>query len=81
MDDLVGSGFLLVTTGAPTREQRQRLVEQGTHVLEVDAASELGVWLSRGRAIGALVRPDRTVMRAGRDLDALTVAAPRFIRC
>jgi 3-(3-hydroxy-phenyl)propionate hydroxylase len=81
LDELAGPGFLLVTTGAPTDQQQQRLVEQGTHLLEVHAASELGVWLSRGRAIGALVRPDRTVMRAGRDLDALTVAAPRFIRC
>jgi len=78
VDDVAGSGFLLVTTAAPSAEQRQRLVERGTQVLEVGQASELGVWLSSGRASAALVRPDGTVMQAGRDLEALTAAAPRF---
>jgi 3-(3-hydroxy-phenyl)propionate hydroxylase len=79
VDDVTGAGFLLVTTAAPTARQRQSLVERGTHVLEVSPASELGVWLTRGRAVAALVRPDRTVMRAGRDLEALAAAAPRFV--
>jgi 3-(3-hydroxy-phenyl)propionate hydroxylase len=29
------------------------------------------VWLRRGRATAAIVRPDRTVMRTGRDVAAL----------
>ena len=78
LDDLATVGFLLVTTVAPTDEQRQRLVERGTLVLEVDPASELGTWLSEGHSVAALVRPDHTVMQAGRDLPALTLAAPRF---
>src|SRR6478672_6591261 len=76
LDDVADGGFLLVTTAALTKEQRQRLLERGTRVLEVEAASELGAWLAQGHAVAALVRPDRTVMRAGRDLAALTPAAP-----
>jgi 3-(3-hydroxy-phenyl)propionate hydroxylase len=81
LDDLVGDGFLLVTRAAPSGEQRALLVERGTQVLQVDPASELGTWLSKGRAVAALVRPDQAVMRAGRDLAALTAAAPRFVSC
>lgn len=78
LDDSDARGFLLVTTVRPTEEQRRRLVELGTRVLEVDPASELGTWLSEGRSVAALVRPDHTVMQAGRDLAALVLAAPRF---
>ena len=79
LDDLAITAFLLVTTVAPTEEQRQRLVERGTRVLEVAPASELGTWLSEGHSVAALVRPDHTVMQAGRDLADLTLAAPRFV--
>ena len=78
LDDLAIAGFLLVTRVAPTCQQRQRLFERGTQVLEVDPASELGTWLSKGDSAAALVRPDHTVMRSGRDLAALAEAAPRF---
>jgi len=63
----------------PTEEQRLRLIEHGTRVVEVDPASELGTWLSEGRSVAALVRPDHTVMQAGQDLAALVLAAPRFM--
>ena len=75
VDDLGVDGFLMVTTVTPTCEQRQRLVESGTHVIEVDPASELGTWLSRGGCVAALVRPDHTVLRGSRDLGSLTTAA------
>ena len=78
LDDFADGGFVLVTTVAPTKEQRQRLRDSGTRVLEVDAASELGTWLADGHSVAALLRPDHTVMRAGRDLAALTLATPRF---
>lgn len=78
LDDSAAAGFLLVTTVTPTEEQRRRLVEHGTRVLEVDPASEVGTWLSEGRSVAALVRPDHTVMQAGQDLAALVLAAPRF---
>ena len=78
LDDLETMGFLLVTTTTPTTEARGRLAERGTHLLQVDPASALGAWLAGGHATAALVRPDFTVMRAGRDLAALTLSAPRF---
>ena len=81
LDDVAEGGFLVVTTAAPTEEQRQRLLERGTRVLEVDAASELGTWLAEGHAVAALVRPDRTVMRASRDFAALTAATPASFAC
>ena len=78
LDDLSIRGFLLVTTAAPTCEQRARLGKRGTTLLEVDPGSELGAWLSGGRSVAALVRPDHTVMQSGRDLTALAAATPRF---
>ena len=36
-------------------------------------------WLADGKAAAALVRPDFTVLRAGRDVAALCEAAPRFM--
>jgi 3-(3-hydroxy-phenyl)propionate hydroxylase len=47
-------------------------------VLEVGPGSRLYDWLSDGRATAALVRPDFSVMRAGRDVAALCEATPRF---
>jgi len=78
LDDLAVGGFLLVTTTAPTCEQRRRLGSRGTRVLEVEPASELGAWLAKGRCVAALVRPDHTVMRAGADLTDLAGATPCF---
>jgi type I pantothenate kinase len=57
---------------------RQRAVA----VLIAEAGSPLAAWLRRGRAAAAVVRPDRTVARAGRDVAALcawtaSVLAPR----
>jgi 3-(3-hydroxy-phenyl)propionate hydroxylase len=81
LDDVADGGFLLVTTVPPAEEQRERLLERGIRVIEVDPASELGTWLTEGHVVAALVRPDHTVMQAGRDLAALTIAAPRFSPC
>jgi 3-(3-hydroxy-phenyl)propionate hydroxylase len=81
LDEVADGAFLLVSTLAPAEEQRERLVERGIRVIEVGAASELGTWLTEGHAVAALVRPDHTVIRAGRDLTALTLAAPRFCPC
>lgn len=79
LDDLGTTGFLLVTTATPTAEHRQRLARRGTRLLEVTPTSPLGTWLADGGAAAALVRPDHTVMQAGRDLATLAQAAPRFL--
>jgi len=55
------------------------LAGRGTEVLVVEPGSPLDTWLKDGNAAAALVRPDFTVLRAGRDVAALCEAAPRFL--
>jgi 3-(3-hydroxy-phenyl)propionate hydroxylase len=78
-DDVTRGGFVLVT-GAPLSPQlRAVLAAQGTEVLEVEPGSPLYQWLEDGKAAAALVRPDYTVVRAGRDVAELCEAAPKFL--
>jgi 3-(3-hydroxy-phenyl)propionate hydroxylase len=78
-DDVTRGGFVLVT-GAPLSPQlRAVLAARGTHVLEVEPGSPLYQWLEDGKAAAALVRPDHTVVRAGRDVAELCEGAPRFL--
>jgi 3-(3-hydroxy-phenyl)propionate hydroxylase len=76
LDDLGTRGFLLITTEAPTNEQRELLDERNVRLVETNVNSPLGSWLAAGRAVCALVRPDHTVMAAGKDLSALCAIAP-----
>jgi 3-(3-hydroxy-phenyl)propionate hydroxylase len=78
-DDLADGGFLLVTAEALSAYQRHRLTERGARVVEALPGSALRSWLASGRATAALVRPDHTVMRAGRDLESLIDSTPRFL--
>ena len=78
-DDATGGGFVLVT-GVPLSPQlRDVLAGRGTEVLEVQPGSPLYQWLADGKATAALVRPDFTVLRAGRDIAELCEAAPKFV--
>jgi 3-(3-hydroxy-phenyl)propionate hydroxylase len=72
-------GFVLVTAVPLTSSQHAVLADRGTEVLEVPPGSPLHQWLADGRAAAALVRPDFTVMRAGRDVAALSNTAPKFV--
>jgi 3-(3-hydroxy-phenyl)propionate hydroxylase len=77
LDATLGNGFALVTTVAPGPVERA-LAEQRGGVIHVAAPrTELAQWLRRGRASAAIVRPDRTVMRAGRALRVLCDTLPR----
>ena len=78
-DDVTRGGFVLVTAVPLSPEQRALLAGRGTEVLEVEPGSALHTWLADGKAAAALVRPDFTVLRAGRDVAALCEAAPRFL--
>jgi 3-(3-hydroxy-phenyl)propionate hydroxylase len=69
----------MVTSVALSPHERAVLAARGTEVLQVDGGSPLGRWLAGGRATAALVRPDFTVMRAGRDVARLCEAAPAFL--
>ncbi len=77
-DEATHRGFVLVTRVAVSSEHRAVLAERGTQVLEVAPGSALHTWLTEGRARAALVRPDFTVMRAGRRVAPICDAAPSF---
>jgi 3-(3-hydroxy-phenyl)propionate hydroxylase len=78
-DDVTGSGFVLVTGVPLSPQQRAVLAGRGAEVAEVQPGSPLYKWLSDGNASAALVRPDFTVLRAGRDVAELCEAAPKFL--
>ena len=71
LDSLLGAGFALITAEPVDAADEALLGRRGVVVLVADNGSELQKWLRRGRATAAIVRPDRTVMCAGRDIAAL----------
>jgi 3-(3-hydroxy-phenyl)propionate hydroxylase len=71
LDDVVGTGFALITTSRPGAADEASLRRRGVLVLVAEPGSALETWLQRGRARAALVRPDGTVMHAGRNVAAL----------
>ena len=78
-DDVTRGGFVFVTGDRSRPSSGRCWRSRGTEVLEVEPGSPLGKWLADGKAAAALVRPDFTVLRAGRDVAALCEAAPRFL--
>jgi 3-(3-hydroxy-phenyl)propionate hydroxylase len=78
LDSILGDGFALITTVAPTDVQRRLLQERGavTHVADPDGG--LADWLRRAHVSSAIVRPDRTVMCAGRDMPRICELLPTF---
>jgi 3-(3-hydroxy-phenyl)propionate hydroxylase len=78
LDAVIGNGFSLITSEALDRAQEAELRKRGAAVVAVTPAGELGRWLARHKATGAIVRPDRTVMQAGRAPD-LHGRVPRFL--
>jgi 3-(3-hydroxy-phenyl)propionate hydroxylase len=75
----MGNGFALVTSCGLSVGERQTLHRRGAVVLVAEPDGELARWLRRGRATAAIVRPDRTVMRAGRGVRELCEAMPDFL--
>jgi 3-(3-hydroxy-phenyl)propionate hydroxylase len=78
LDTVFGNGFALVTTTRPLAFQCALLEEHGAVVHIAAPGSELARWLRRGNATAAIIRPDRTVMCAGRNLWKLCAAMPGF---
>jgi 3-(3-hydroxy-phenyl)propionate hydroxylase len=78
LDSILGGGFAVITTVPPTDAQRSALDERGTVVHIAAPGCELADWLRRARATSAIVRPDRTVMCAGRDMRKLCELLPTF---
>lgn len=71
LDDVLGAGFALITTVRPSAAAQAALRRRGVVVLTPRPGDVLATWLRRGHANAAVVRPDRTVARAGRDVAAL----------
>jgi len=64
LDDLAGSRYVLVHRTAPRGAAADRLAALDVHLVSVADSAELDSWL--GSAQAALVRPDHTVLAAGR---------------
>jgi 3-(3-hydroxy-phenyl)propionate hydroxylase len=77
-DTVVGPRFAVVTTAPLSPAQRSEVTGRGAVIVAVEPASELAQWLRRGRATAAVVRPDRTVLCAGRGLDDVCDNVPDF---
>jgi 3-(3-hydroxy-phenyl)propionate hydroxylase len=80
LDAVLGKGFALITTRRPGPFEWALLERNGAVVHIAEPGSELARWLRRGNATAAVVRPDRAVMCAGRNLSALCAATPPFHR-
>jgi 3-(3-hydroxy-phenyl)propionate hydroxylase len=77
-DEVVGNRFALVISSPVTDALRRELSSRGAVVVPAGAGSELDRWLREGRASAAIVRPDRAVMQAGRNAEAISRAVPAF---
>jgi 3-(3-hydroxy-phenyl)propionate hydroxylase len=81
LDDVLGTGFALITTGDPDAADAVSLRRRGVVVIVAQPGSALDAWLRRGRAKAAIVRPDRTVTRTGRDVAALCAWTASVLGC
>jgi 3-(3-hydroxy-phenyl)propionate hydroxylase len=79
-DDVAAGRFALVTSTDPSPEQRTAVQHRGGVLVLARSGTELGRWLREGGATAATVRPDGTVLRAGRDLSVLCADFPEFGR-
>jgi 3-(3-hydroxy-phenyl)propionate hydroxylase len=80
LDDVLGAGFALITTVRPTAADEASLRHRGVVILIPQPGDALAVWLRRGRANAAVVRPDRTVARAGRGVSGLCAWTTSVLR-
>ncbi|WP_046315632.1 bifunctional 3-(3-hydroxy-phenyl)propionate/3-hydroxycinnamic acid hydroxylase [Mycobacterium sp. UM_Kg1] len=78
LDEEMGPGFAVVTTARLTPEQDCLVAGRGARTVFAAPGTELACWLGRHRVTAAVIRPDGTVMVAGRDVTALCRAVPLF---
>lgn len=78
LDGAVGNRFAVVSAQRLTPLQRETVRRRGAVVVEAPAGTALHAWLTTRRTTAALVRPDRTVMCAGRDVERICASAPAF---
>jgi len=75
-DDMAAGRFAIVTSAEPSAAQRAEIERRGAVLIAAQPGSQLHRWLTRGRAHAAIIRPDGTVLQAGRALSALCTALP-----
>ena len=76
LDTVLGNGFALISTEPLSRKQREQLRQRGAVEVMASAETELGRWLRRGGAKAVIIRPDRTVMQAGRRVSPVCDGLP-----
>lgn len=70
-DDVAAGRLALITSAEPSATEQADLAGLGAVVVHAAPGSELARWLMHGRARAALIRPDGTVLSAGRSISAL----------
>jgi 3-(3-hydroxy-phenyl)propionate hydroxylase len=78
IDDELGIGFGVISTVDLTPEQQELVATRGARAIHAPAGSELSRWLHGHHVRAAVVRPDRTVMTAGRDITEVCRNVPTF---
>jgi 3-(3-hydroxy-phenyl)propionate hydroxylase len=78
LDEMVGGRFAVIMSAAPSPSQQDEMTRRGAVVVAAHPGTELALWLQAGRARAAVVRPDRTVLCASRDLAEVCGAVPVF---
>jgi 3-(3-hydroxy-phenyl)propionate hydroxylase len=76
LDDVLGTGFAVLCLTAPTAHERALVEARGATVHPVEPGTELADWLQGGHTTAAVIRPDRTVLRCGRQVADLCAALP-----
>jgi 3-(3-hydroxy-phenyl)propionate hydroxylase len=77
-DAVLGAGFAVVSSTPLDTFEQTLLARRGAVGHTAQPGGELAEWLRRGHATAAIIRPDRTVMRAGRQVRTLCEATPVF---
>jgi 3-(3-hydroxy-phenyl)propionate hydroxylase len=78
LDAELGIGFAVVTRAAPGPVEHDLIERRGAVLHVAGPGTELARWLKRGHAAAAILRPDRTVLAAGRSLVDLCEALPEL---
>jgi 3-(3-hydroxy-phenyl)propionate hydroxylase len=78
LDEVIGARFAVVTSAPLDPSQQDEMARRGTVVVTAHPGTDLGLWLRAGRAAAAVVRPDRTVLCASRNLAEVCSAVPVF---
>ena len=76
LDEATVGRFAVITTASVPSDLVAEARRRDGIVLTVQRNSELGQWLRRQRTSAAVVRPDGTVLHAGRDLAAACSTLP-----